>query len=259
MLDLYMLWSIWIIINIFFKFQSGFRTGHNTVSALLKIVHDFHRAFDSGRIGILLLLDFSKAFDSVSHMILLEINFNFSGSWVKLLSSYLSNRIQKIGMNRVLSSANGVVSGIPQGSILEPLLFLIFINDLPDCLSITNYHLFADDVQLYTSSDTNSLSGAIDSFNLEIDRVLRWASYNPLSINASKSQAMIILRCSLDTSDLPDIIVNGDPVKYVTKVKNLGLILNTKVESWVHYGLRTLWSFASITTAATRIIYADSV
>lgn len=145
--------------------QSGFRSKHTTSSALLKITHDMYSACDRKHVNILVLLDYAKAFDSVPYNILLkkmELLFNFSSNLIKLLTSYLKNRIQCVSVSSSFSNCVPVVSGIPQGSILGPLLFLMFINDFPSNVQHSKCHLFADDVQLYISCPFSDLVSATE-------------------------------------------------------------------------------------------------
>ena len=131
--------------------QSGFKTGDSCVNQLLSITHDIYKAFDDGYEVRAVFLDISKAFDKVWHSGLLYKlqNNGISGNLLKLLSDFLNNRKQRVTLNGQFSTWVNIVAGVPQGSILGPLMFLIYINDLSDNLA-SNSKLFADDTSLFS-------------------------------------------------------------------------------------------------------------
>ena len=139
--------------NILFSYQFGFRKSHSTYMAFMVLIDKLTRALDEGKFVVGILLDFSKAFDTVDHDILLTKRSHYGIRRVPLLwfQSYLSNRQQFITYNGVSSSVKTVKCGVPQGSILGPLLFLIYINDLVNVCSHCLPILFADDTNLFVS------------------------------------------------------------------------------------------------------------
>ena len=122
------------------KFQSEFRPNHSTVTALIQMCDDWLENMDDGKLYGVVFLDIKKAFDSINHDILLNKmneHFGISGMKLKWFESYLLYREQQCRVNGQLSSTRTIICGVPQGSILGPLLFLLYINNLPDCLRST--------------------------------------------------------------------------------------------------------------------------
>lgn len=232
--------------------QSGFRKKHSTNTALLKVHDDIAQAVDKKGVAILLLIDFAKAFDRVSHRKLLNklsSNFIFSNTAVTLIKSYLTGRTQTVFHNMEFSSYVEIKSGVPQGSILGPLLFSLFINDLPSVLEYCSVHLFADDVQIYLCSDkTIDVDDMSRKINSDLQKLLEWAKRNLLMINPTKTKALLINR-SRSTIRTPDLFLNSEKVAFVDQASNLGLIFTSNL-SWdaqvnqqcrkVYYALKQL-------------------
>ena len=134
--------------NILSQCQSGFRSFHSTVTALHEATDNWAFNIDRGYINAVVFLDLKKAFDTINHSILLSklYSYGVKGNAYELLSSY--KRTQKCAVNGVLSKICTLTCGIPQGTILGPLLFLLYINDLPNCLSNSQPRMYADDTHL---------------------------------------------------------------------------------------------------------------
>lgn len=242
--------------------QSGFRSHHGTASAILKITDDIRLRTDKKLVTALVLLDFSKAFDTVNHSVLcdkLSRNFYFASSSARLICSYLTNRRQCVDFNGMVSGFLDSDCGVPQGSILGPLLFSLYINDLPSVLSFSEVHLYADDCQIYCSSHTSDVNSLIQSINSDLGRIQVWASINGLSLNAKKSQALIINN-KLNIP-IPDIVLNHEVIVPTATVKNLGVILNNQLTWFDHivcatkkiYGiLACLWRSVTFTPRSIR-------
>lgn len=249
--------------------QSGFRSFHSTTTALLKITDDIKRSLSKKMTAIMLLLDFTKAFDSVVHKLLcdkLRTQFFFDNTAVSLILDYLSGRAQAVCIDGVMSGFLPITRGLPQGSVLAPALFLLFINDMPSTVRFMLTHLFADDVQLYKVFAKTDLADNIFDMNRDMKAVNDWALINKLELNAKKSQGIVISDGSVDFSPL--IRLNGVAIPFFGKVKNLGLTINNKfhwldhaegVHNKVYAGLRSLWPFSRSTPFKTREMLAKSL
>ena len=224
--------------------QFGFRQGYSTYMAALSISDFISKGFDNNEFTLGIFLDLSKAFDTVDHTILLSKLFHYgirgvAHDWFR---DYLSNRKQLVIVNDCSSSLRDITCGVPQGSILGPLLFLLYINDLPLCSKELSFFLFADDTSiLYKTKDPHSSTPLI---NHELRLVSDWFKANKLSLNVKrqiscyfinnttnlkilKYALMIylslkpILLNSLDLFLIPNLIGNFISIRYVIKSQKL--------------------------------------
>ena len=172
--------------KILVNFQFGFRKFHSSYMALLTLMDQLISSLEKKQFVIGIFLDFSKAFDTVDHMILLQklSHYGIRGSALKWFTSYFSNRRQYVTYNGETSMMKGISCGVPQGSILGPLLFLIYMNDWCSVCKHTIPILFADDTNLFSSgSDVNILEGNI---NNELSQISLWLKVNKLSLNIKR-------------------------------------------------------------------------
>ena len=195
------------------------------MTALLDITNEWFINIDNGLISAVLFLDLKKAFDTIDHSILTS-KMKLYGVQPKTLSwfsGYLSQRSQRTMVNGVLSDSNIVTCGIPQGSILGPLLFLLYINDLPNSNLVSNVRMYADDTSLtYASSSPDELSHTI---NNDLKNVHVWLNANRLSLNTTKTKCMFLgTRHKLGLlPENPDISINGCQIERVITYKCLGV------------------------------------
>ena len=186
--------------------------------------------------NLVVFLDLKKAFDTVNHEILLrklEL-YGITGSALALIQSYLSDRTQKCQLADKMSSERNVKCGIPQGSILGPLLFLIYINDLPECLNQATSRLFADDTNLTVAGET---IGEVElAMNNDLARIKEWLLANKLSLNVAKTEFMLI-GSDYKISNLvtqPIIKIDQTKIKQVFKSRVLGVDIDNKLK-WTNH------------------------
>ena len=179
--------------NLLDNLQCGFRKRRNTQSLFAKLLDDITSNIEEGKLTFLILFDFRKAFDSVSHDLLLnKLKFyGFSIESIAWIRSYLTGRIQAVinSENNSHSRWEKIKSGVPQGSILGPLLFLVFINDIKDVLINSNRLLFADDLQIYLSTEYENIHLNLNKVIDDIIHISNWANDNQLFINLDKTNA----------------------------------------------------------------------
>lgn len=250
--------------------QSGFRAKHSCITTLVDVVEDIRCDIDAKRVAIVVLLDHSKAFDTIDHNILgfkLKNFFNFSDTAVRLMNSYLNSRSQSVFSKKSVSVPLTVSRGVPQGSILGPLLFSLYINDLPQHISHCKTHMYADDVQLYLGTTTNLLGDAVSRVNADLRSIYEWANANGLSLNPHKSKCLLFhSKSTILTHDI-NITINGCKIDRVSSVRNLGITLSDTL-SWTNHvnsvvgniynKLRALWSSQAFTPLRTRLLLAKT-
>jgi len=172
--------------------QFGFRKKHSTGLALADLVSDIADKLDNGFITFGIFIDLRKAFDTINHDILFHKlwHYGIRGLPLNWFKDYLSNRHQSVYIDNVHSSFLKITCGVPQGSILGPLLFLIYINDIVNCTTKFDIRLFADDTNLFQFIKNNTVD--LSLINNDFQRVCEWCSANKLTINIEKTKYMII-------------------------------------------------------------------
>ena len=213
--------------NLYNTCQSAYRPGHSTETALLKVVNDLFLSLNKGNISVLALLDFSSAFDTIDHTILvhrLHTDFGFTDTVLQRFSSYLTDRTQYVSLCNHCSDFAPVHSGVPQGSVLGPMLFTMYIKPLSaiiDSHSII-HHSFADDLQLQMSAPPDRISELLHSMQSCISDVKAWATANMLKLNDSKTELMLVTsKRSKHLHNLPTSITIGNaqiPFKQSVKI-----------------------------------------
>jgi hypothetical protein len=211
--------------------QFGFREKHSTYMAILKLVDDISEELNNKNYSIGIFIDLSKAFDTIDHKLLINKMqyYGIRGIVLDWFKSYLSNRVQYVNINNSNSSCLSITCGVPQGSILGPLLFILYINDIVNVSKLARYIMFADDTNLFFShADINMLYKVI---NDELVLISKWFKLNKLSLNIKKTN--YILFCSsnkkIDNKGL-DIFIDNTKIEQVTKSKFLGVIITDNLK-----------------------------
>ena len=171
--------------------QWGFRSLHSSVTALIEATNKWSVNIDNGLLNGVICINIKKAFDTIDHNIIKRklSNYGIEPSSLKLFESYLEDRSKKCYINDHQSNASPVTWGVPQGSILGPLLFLLYINDLPNCLSVASPRMFADDTSISVAAE--KLVDIENTINSELNNLNCWL------IKANRLSLNIILRHNL--------------------------------------------------------------
>lgn len=256
--------------NLLYQKQSGFRSEHSCITALVEVAENLRNNLDDGKTNFLVLLDHSKAFDTVDHNLLclkLKHFFNFSTSSCSLMRSYLYNRCQSVCTATSISGILRVNRGVPQGSVLGPLLFSIYVNDLPTQISNCDIHLYADDVQIYLKTPEKCISNNISKLNEDLDKIHLWAVSNGLCLNPKKSKCIVIHNRSQNPVISSDIKINDQKIDIINSAKNLGVLFNNTL-TWKNHinlvigqtysKLRILWSTQFLLPLNIRILLAKT-
>ena len=213
--------------------QSGYRKGDSTVKQLLSITHEIHKAFDNSQELRAVFLDISKAFDTVWHdgLIFKLERIGIEGEMLNIIKSFLSNRKQRVTIDGKYSEWVDVEAGVPQGSILGPILFLIFINDLIEVVE-SDIRIFADDTFIFRIVDQFST----DILNSDLRKISAWAKqwklvFNP---NIEKQAVEIVFSNNKYKTIVVPLTFNDVPVKQVEETKHLGMILDSRLNFESH-------------------------
>ena len=214
--------------NLFYGSQYGFRSKHSTEFASLELVERIIEEMDQNKYPISVFMDLSKAFDTLDHQILIDKlnHYGFRGKALELLKSYLSGRKQFVEYNNTASDFKSITCGVPQGSILGPLLFIIYINDLPAAVKQFETIIYADDTTLFSSLyKTNANSTDTLLLNEELSMISDWLKVNKLSLNVAKTKA-IMFHTPQRRVSYPDLYIDDVKIDYVNEFNYLGLILD---------------------------------
>ena len=221
-----------------YNLQFGFRKGHSTTHALIDLTEAIRKAIDENKFAVGVFIDLQKAFDTVDHKILLKKldHYGIRGTANKWFESYLSNRQQFVTINDKHSSLKPMNFGVPQGSVLGPLLFLIYINDLHKAIHYSTTRHFADDTNLLISN--HSPKQLRKQLNIDLKILTLWLKANKISLNSSKTEILIFKHPNKPLTYDLKLLLDGKrlyPSKYV---KYLGILIDPHL-TW-NYHIKTL-------------------
>ena len=212
-----------------FESQYGFRPGMSCEHALLNAQNNILHSLNSKQISVLLLLDYSKAFDVIEHPILLKKleHYGIKGTALKWFESYLSGRHQFVAVGGEDSRPRAIQFGVPQGSILGPLLFVIYINDLPNITNLAKFILYADDANIivtgYTEEEVQYKLNQITSL------LIKWVDSNGLALNLKKTHFMVFSNRRTTTLSNIKVSIAGVEIDQVAEARFLGVIIDQKL------------------------------
>ena len=226
--------------NLFYSHQSAYRAGHSTETAFLKIVSDLS-ALDEDKVSLLSLLDLSAAFDTIDYSILLShlsYSFGISDTVLAWFTSYLTGHTQTISVNGSKSLPAPLHYGVPQGSVLGPILFVLYTQPLSKIIQHHSlyHHSFSDDNQLYISANLAQLQEIIRTSQSCISDVQAWMHNNKLQLNPDKTEMILITsKHNQKSLSLPfSVDLNGTSIHLSSSVRNLGVTLDQNLSFQQH-------------------------
>ena len=217
--------------NLLTPHQSGFRKGKSTIGTVCELTDDIYKAMQQSLLTSAVFVDFRKAFDCVDHDILCMklLNLGFAPGTLAWFRSYLSGRVQCTMANGVKSSLKGVRCGVPQGSILGPLLFITFVNDLPNHLAHTKFKLYADDTLIYSKG--KSYEDTAVALNKDLLSLANWCNNHKMYINYTKTKLLSFgsQKMLASAKAMTRVQIEGNTIQQVETYKYLGVILDPKL------------------------------
>ena len=236
------------------KYQSGFTPMHSTLTALTDITDNWYVNIDDGLTNAILFIDLKEAFDTIDHEILLsklEL-YGFKGASLKLFRDYLSDRTRVTVINNVTSETSFINCGVSQVSILGPLLFLLYINDLPNRNLLSEVRMYADDTNLtFASKDSEELFSSLTS---DLGNLKQWLDSNRLSLNVLKTKCLFTgtrQKISLLPSEL-HIYLDGHSIERVNSYRCLGVQVDETL-SWEAHIFEVVGKVAQVLAALRRL------
>lgn len=261
-----------ILNNILSDSQCGFRKGFCTATALAAVTDEILHALDNGLVSVLVLLDFSKAFDTINHkLICTKLKYyGFLPPAISLLTSYLSDRSQKVVVNNVSSLNLSIMSGVPQGSILGPLLFIIYTTELLNSLSHCKVQAYADDTVIYKHFSIDNCAHSVLCVNSELSKINRLSIDHELKLNSNKSKVMLFGNKNKINYVMEnfEFNVDGSLLPVVKEANCLGVTLDSnfrfkghtkKLLQRAYSSLKLLYSNRHLLNCKLRIMLCDSL
>ena len=236
------------------KLQSAYRNSHSTTTALLTVTDDIFKAIDESEVVLLTLLDYSKAFDTANHQLIIAKlkHFGFHDDALQWVTSYLTDRKQKVRTDTD-SSWENIQNGVPQGSILGPLLFTVLVSDVSENITTGKHHTYADDLQLFLTFKPAEAVNAFKTTNTVLSNIANYSNNNFLKLNTDKTKYITLgsqhnLK-NLAEQALPPLKLNGDILEKKDSVKNLGVIFDENMFWTNHINATVSKAYGRLKTA----------
>ena len=213
--------------NLLEEHQGGFRPGHSTIDSAVTLVDKIFKAMNDREVTVATFIDLSKAFDTVNHSILLKKleYLGVKGLTLLWLTDYISNRVQRTVCNNSASNPLEVVCGVPQGSILGPLLFLVYVNDMSSAIGNSSYQLYADDTVVYKTG--RNIDEVTRQLQEDLVNLSKWCKCNKLTVNIKKTKYVIFgLKSQTKRIKNHSMILDNKTIERVNFYKYLGVILD---------------------------------
>ena len=239
-LILHQLFSHLTMNNLLNPHQSAYRPRHSTETLLLRVLNDLLVCLDKDKTAILLLLDLSAAFDTIDHEILLsrlENNFGIQGIALNWFRSYLIDRKQAVLINNMRSAEQTLEFGVPQGSVLGPILFILYTSPLSNLIEshAVSHAMYADDTQVGHAKSAPHYNELVQTLQECVTEIKSWMSDNRLKLNDGKTEALRVCPPSIDPSSLPSSIAIGNTnISFSNSVRDLGVFIDQNLSMKQH-------------------------